>query len=138
MGEVEHHGLSIGLEWGLLGVSSLIALIGLWLAHRFYVANPEIPANLAVRFKPVFKLLLNKYYVDGLYDRLFVEPGKALARFCAQGVDQATIDGIIDGGAGLIVRGGAWLGRLQSGYIRHYAMAMFLGAIVVVAYLFLR
>jgi NADH-quinone oxidoreductase subunit L len=138
MGGVEHHGLSIGVEWGLLGISSLIALIGIWLAHRFYVINPEIPADLSVRFKSVFKLLLNKYYVDDLYDRLFVEPGKSLARFCAQGVDKTTIDGIIDGGAGLVVRCGAWLGRLQSGYIRHYAMAMFLGVIVVVAYFFLR
>jgi NADH-quinone oxidoreductase subunit L len=136
--EAIHHGLSLALEWGLLGVSSVVALLGIGLAYWFYVANPDIPAGLALRFKPLFKLLANKYFVDDLYDVLFVRPGKALARFLAQGVDKAAIDGIIDGGARLIARGGALLGRLQSGYIRHYALAMFLGAIVIVAYFFLR
>jgi len=132
------HGLSAGLEWGLLGTSSLIALLGIGLAYWFYVANPEVPAALATRFKPIFKLLINKYYVDDLYDALFVKPGKALARFCAQGIDVAAIDGVIDGGARLIAQGGALLGRLQSGYIRHYALAMFVGVIVLVSYFFLR
>jgi NADH-quinone oxidoreductase subunit L len=136
--EAAGHGLSLGLEWGLLGGSSLIALLGIGLAYWFYVANPDMPASLAVRFKPVFKLLANKYYVDDVYDALFVKPGIALARFCAQGIDKATIDGIIDGGARLMAQGGARLGRLQSGYIRHYALAMFLGVVVVVAYFFLR
>ena len=132
------HGLPVGLEWGLLGVSSVVALLGIGLAYWFYVANPEVPAGLATRFKPIFKLLVNKYYVDDLYDALFVKPGKALARFCAQGIDVTVIDGIIDGGARLIAQGGALLGRLQSGYIRHYALAMFLGVIVLVSYFFLR
>jgi NADH-quinone oxidoreductase subunit L len=73
-----------------------------------------------------------------VYDRLFVEPGKSLARLFAQGIDVAVIDGVIDGGARSIARGGAFLGRLQTGYIRNYALAMFLGVIVVVAYFFLR
>ena len=132
------HALSIGQEWGLLGVSSAIALLGIGLAYWFYVVNPAIPARLALRFKSVFKLLVNKYYVDELYDALFVEPGKALARFLAQGIDKAVIDGVIDGGARLIAEGGALLGRLQSGYIRSYALAMFLGVIVIVSYFFLR
>jgi NADH-quinone oxidoreductase subunit L len=136
--EVAHRGLSLGLEWGLLIASSLIALAGIGLAYWFYIANPQMPAGLAVSFKPAFKLLVNKYYVDEAYDRVFVRPGLVLARFLAQGIDKGIIDGIIDGGAWLIVQGGALLGRLQSGYIRHYALAMFLGAVVVVAYFFLR
>jgi NADH-quinone oxidoreductase subunit L len=135
-GEAAH--LSIGLEWGLLSASSVIALLGIGLAYWFYLAKRDIPADLAVRFKSAFKVLANKYYVDELYDTLFVKPGWAVARFFAHGVDKAAIDGIIDGGARLVVQGGALLGRLQSGYIRHYALAMFLGVIVVVAYFFLR
>lgn len=126
------------LEWSLLAVSSVVALLGIGLAGWFYAANPNLPANLAVRFKTAFKLLANKYYVDEVYDALFVRPGKALARFLADGIDRAVIDGVIDGGARLVVRGGALLGRLQSGYIPHYALAMFIGAIVVVAYFFLQ
>ena len=132
------HGLSVGLEWGLLSASSVIAFIGIGVAYWFYVANLEIPADLAVRFKSAFRVLVNKYYVDEAYDAVFVKPGRALARFCAQLVDVVVIDGIIDGGARLIAEGGALLGRLQSGYIRHYALGMFIGAIVIVAYFFLR
>ncbi len=140
IGETEavHHGLSAELEWRLLGLSSFVALLGIGLAYWFYVAKPDVPARLSVRLKPVFKLLVNKYYVDVVYDRLFVEPGKSLARLFAQGIDVTVIDGVIDGGAQLIAQGGAFLGRLQTGYIRHYALAMFLGVIVVVAYFFLR
>jgi NADH-quinone oxidoreductase subunit L len=135
--ELAQHGISFGLEWALLGASSLIALLGIGLAYWFYVASPEVPANLAVRFKSAFRLLINKYYVDDVYDAIFVEPGHALARFLARAIDKGLIDTVIDGGAWLITRGGALLGRLQSGYIRHYALAMFLGVIVVVAYFFL-
>jgi NADH-quinone oxidoreductase subunit L len=135
-GEAAH--LSIGLEAGLLTASSVIALLGIGLAYWFYVANRDVPANLAVRFKLAFKVLANKYYVDELYDAVLVRPGWALARFFARGIDRVVIDGIIDGGARLIAQGGALLARLQSGYIRHYALAMFLAAIVIVAYFFLQ
>jgi NADH-quinone oxidoreductase subunit L len=91
-----------------------------------------------VRFKSIFRVLANKYYVDELYDAVFVRPGRALARFLADGIDKTVIDGIIDGSAWLVSQSGALLARLQSGYIKHYALAMFLGAIVVVAYFFLQ
>jgi NADH-quinone oxidoreductase subunit L len=139
MGEGEAaHGLSLNLEWGLLTASSLVALLGIGLAYWFYVRNRDIPANLAVRFKSIFRVLANKYYVDEVYDAAFVRPGRALARFLADGIDKTVIDGIIDGSARLVSQGGALLARLQSGYIKHYALAMFLGAIVVVAYFFLQ
>jgi len=135
-GEAAH--LSIGLEAGLLTASSVIALLGMGVAYWFYVANRDVPANLALRFKSAFTLLANKYYVDEIYAAVFVKPGWALARFFARGIDKAVIDGIIDGGARLVAQGGALLARLQSGYIRHYALAMFLAAIAIVAYFFLQ
>jgi NADH-quinone oxidoreductase subunit L len=135
-GEAAH--LSINLEVGLLTASSVIALLGMGLAFWFYIRNPDVPANLAVRFKSAFKVLANKYYVDELYDAVFVRPGWAVARFFAGGIDKTVIDGIIDGGARLVAQGGGLLARLQSGYIRHYALAMFIAVIAVVAYFFLQ
>jgi NADH-quinone oxidoreductase subunit L len=135
-GEAAH--LSIGLEVGLLSASSIIALLGIGLALWFYIANPDVPANLAVRFKSAFRVLANKYYVDELYDAVFVKPGWAVARFFADGIDKSVIDGVIDGGARLVVQAGGLLARLQSGYIRHYALAMFIAVIAVVAYFFLQ
>jgi NADH-quinone oxidoreductase subunit L len=136
--EAAHSALSAGLEWSLLAFSAVVALLGIGLAYWFYVANAELPARLAVSLKSIFTLLVHKYYVDEIYHALFVRPGWALARFLARAVDRGLIDGVIDGGAQWIARGGALLGRLQSGYIRHYALAMFLGVIVVVSYFYLR
>jgi NADH-quinone oxidoreductase subunit L len=130
-------GLASGAEWALLGVSAAVALAGIGLAYWFYVARPDIPQRLAVTFRPLFTLLINKYYVDDLYDTLFVRSGKWLARVLAQGFDQVVLDGVIDGGAGLFVRGGAWLARMEDGHIPHYALAMFVGAVFMLAYLVL-
>jgi NADH-quinone oxidoreductase subunit L len=130
-------GLASGTEWALLGVSAVTALAGIGLAYWFYVARPDIPQRLAVTLRPLFTLLINKYYVDDLYDALFVRSGKWLARVLAQGFDKVVIDGVVDGGAGLFVRGGAWLARMEDGHIPHYALAMFVGAVFMIAYLVL-
>jgi NADH-quinone oxidoreductase subunit L len=129
---------SLRVEWVLLGISGVVALLGIGIAYWFYVARPDIPGRLAVTFKPVFKLLVNKYYVDDAYDFLFVKPGKRLAHFLEEGIDKTVIDGAVDGGARLVGQSGGWLVRLQTGYVRHYTLAMFVGAIIVVAYFLMR
>jgi NADH:ubiquinone oxidoreductase subunit 5 (subunit L)/multisubunit Na+/H+ antiporter MnhA subunit len=67
-----------------------------------------------------------------------VRSGKWLAMALAQGFDKVAIDGVIDGGAELFVRGGVWLARLEDGHIPHYALAMFVGAVFMLAYVVLR
>ena len=131
-------GVSPSVEWLLLIVSSVVGLLGIGLAYWFYVASPDIPGRLTLHFKGAFRLLVNKYYVDDLYDAVLIRPAKQLAGFLARGIDQKVIDGAIDGGARQIGRFGGRLGQLETGYIPHYALAMFLGAVALVAYFFLR
>ena len=131
-------GVSPGMEWLLLIVSSLVGIAGIGLAYWFYVASPDIPGRLTLHFKGVFRLLVNKYYVDDLYDAALIRPARRLAGFLAHSIDREVIDGAIDGGAHQIGRLGSRLGQLESGYIPHYALAMFLGTIALVAYFFLR
>ena len=135
---VEHH-LSFGVELGLLITSAIVAIGGIALAYFFYVVNPSIPQNLARRTRPLFSLLANKYYVDELYNVLFVQPGLNLAHGMAQGVDKLLIDSVlVDGSAKKIGWLGQQLSRLQSGYVRHYALATFIGVLIVISYFFLR
>jgi NADH-quinone oxidoreductase subunit L len=137
-GAEEHH-LAFATEVGLLATSAVVAIAGIALAYFFYVANPDIPQNLARRLRPIFVLLANKYYVDELYDFLFVKPTRILADGLSLGCDKAIIDGVLADG---LAKGIGWVGRmsnyLQSGYLRHYALATFMGVLVMLSYFFLR
>ncbi len=130
--------LTATAQWVLLGASSVVALLGIGLAYWFYVVRTDLPKRLAVAWRPVFTLLINKYYVDDAYDVVFVRGGKRLATLLAQGFDRIVIDGAVDGGARLFLRGGAWLAQFEDGHISHYALGMFTGAMLLVAYLVLR
>ncbi len=137
-GEVEPH-LSFGTELGLLSTSALVAVVGIALAYFFYVARPSIPQSLARSTHPIFSLLANKYYVDELYQAIFVKPALMLADGFTIGCDKLLIDGVlVDGTAKAVGWVGQRLSQLQSGYLRHYALATFIGVLVVISYFFLR
>ena len=69
-----HH--SAWLPYLMMVVSTAIAIAGIYLAYQMYIKKPEMPKKLAERFRLIYKLLLNKYYVDEIYDALFVNPIK--------------------------------------------------------------
>jgi NADH-quinone oxidoreductase subunit L len=137
--ESEHH-LAFYVEVTLLLTSSLVAIGGIVVAYIFYRRRPDIPQSLARSTRPVFALLANKYYVDEkVYGPSIVGPARKLAGAMAQGIDKFLIDSIlVDGTAKLV----GWLGRqtsyLQSGYLRHYLLATFIGVLFVVGYFFLQ
>jgi NADH-quinone oxidoreductase subunit L len=136
--EAEHH-LSFGTEVGLLSTSAVVAIAGIALAYFFYLARPSIPQNLARSLRPIYSLLANKYYVDELYQAIFVKPALLLAEGFAVGCDKLMIDGVlVDGLAKSVGWVGQLLGYLQSGYLRHYALATFIGVLVMISYFFLR
>ncbi len=116
----------------------VVGVSGIALAYILYSAAPQIPALLAARFRGLYQFLLNKWYFDELYDALFVRPAFRLGRSLWKGGDGAVIDGVgPDGIAAATVRIARDAGRLQSGYIFHYAFAMLIGIVVLVSwYLF--
>ena len=101
-----------GMELTLMAASVTVAFLGIFLATRFFQRHPEYPARLASSLRPVHQLLLRKYYVDEVYDAVFVR-GLALGGGDAlYAMDRHVIDGG-DGevGPGLGVNGVAWLTR---------------------------
>ena len=93
-------------EYELMAVSVLVALIGITLAWYFYLRRPTIPGRLAERSGGLYRLIYNKYYVDQIYDAMFVNRAKDL------GTTLGAFDvGIIDG---LGVNGVGWATRLAS------------------------
>jgi NADH-quinone oxidoreductase subunit L len=155
---------SPGVELGLMGLSLLIAIAGILLAHRFYVTSPEISDQLAERWAGAHQTLLNKYYVDELYDATIVSgtfvSGRGLWAFDRRVVDGAvngtgwlTIIGswfsgladthLVDGVVNLIGRtceeASFWFRRLQTGLVQNYALLMLFGIFAFVSiYLFVR
>ncbi|CAA7625832.1 NADH-quinone oxidoreductase subunit L [Magnetospirillum sp. UT-4] len=107
---------------------TVVAVSGIVLAYILYAVAPSIPAMLARSFNGVYLFLLNKWYFDELYDYLFVKPAFKLGRGFWQGGDGALIDGVGPDGVAAATREIARkVGRLQSGFLYHYAFAMLIG-----------
>ncbi len=149
-------------EIAMAALSLAIALLGIGLAYLFYIKRPDLPSRLADKAQGVYRLLLNKYWVDELYQAIFVDFGKRFCRFL-WGVDARVVDGAVNGSSWLTMRlsalsawndlkivdglvnaiadliqgGSVTLRRLQTGAIQNYILAMTLGILgIVVFYLF--
>ncbi|MEX0808063.1 MAG: NADH-quinone oxidoreductase subunit L [Dongiaceae bacterium] len=117
-----------------------VALSGIGVAWIFYIRRPDLPGRLAVRFRGIYLFLLNKWYFDELYDAIFVRPAKWLGYGLWRGGDGALIDGLGPDGVAALTRDLARrAGRMQSGYLYHYAFAMLIGVVALLTwYLFAR
>jgi NADH-quinone oxidoreductase subunit L len=102
-----------------------VALIGIGIAWLAYMANPEVPAIVARRFRGLYLFLYNKWYFDELYDALFVRTAHILGYGLWKQGDGAIIDGVGPDGVAAAARNlAARASRLQTGYLYHYAFAM--------------
>ena len=130
---------SLAAAENIHGVLEFLPLIagglGIVTAYLCYSIEPDIPARLAMQYRSLYQFLLNKWYFDELYDRLFVRnafslgeglwktgDGRIIDRFGPDGVANATID---------LAREAS---RLQTGYLYHYAFAMLIGVVALVTW----
>jgi NADH-quinone oxidoreductase subunit L len=123
---VHHEG-----EGLVMGLSIAAAVGGLLFARHLYLKAPAVPERLAAQFRGLYQLFLNKYWVDEIYDALFVRPIKRLSdAFLWAIVDVKGIDGAVNGTAHTTLRWGDRLRKLQTGLAPLYAFAMVLGLVV--------
>ena len=93
-------------EYLLMVLSVAVGAFGIWLAYNWYIKRPEVPGKIAAASPFLYRLLYNKYYVDQIYDAMFVNRMKDLA------LTLGSFDvGIING---LAVDGSGWLTRVSS------------------------
>jgi NADH-quinone oxidoreductase subunit L len=119
---------SDGAEWLGLAVGGTIALVGVAVAFLAYLRRPGVTLGLRDRLAPVHTFLANKWYFDELLDALFVRPGRRFASFGRVVVESALVQGLLVGGTSGVVRAGTAFARsIQSGYLRAYALLLFLG-----------
>jgi len=124
----------------VMGTSVLFAGAGFLLAYLGYVKFTGLPSRLAEYFRGTYQLLVNKYYVDEVYDWLFVRPVRRGSEvFLWRIADDAAIDGLlVNGSAQATVGAGNLLRRIQSGNLRSYATWVLLGAVLWLGYILLR
>jgi len=123
------------LELTLMAVSSGIAIAGIAVACFIWVMRRELAASMARSLAPIHRLLLNKYYVDEVYDASVVHPLSAVSREGLwRAVDIGLIDGAVNGVATFVDRSAGVLRRLQTGSVRSYASSLFVGVVLVLGY----
>ncbi|HWP83637.1 MAG TPA: NADH-quinone oxidoreductase subunit L [Terriglobia bacterium] len=125
-------------EWFATGVSLAVSVAGIALAWLFYVRRPELPARCAAQFRGLYGLVANKYYVDELYNFLFVRPlVLGASEVLWKGVDVAAIDGAVNAVARRTRRLGDAARRMQSGNLRSYAGWVALGSVALIVFMVL-
>jgi len=134
----EGGGHSATLESVFMAISVVIAGLGIFIAYLCYVKNPAFPERAAQEWKRLYKLVYNKYYVDEIYQVLFVNSFKWVGRALWKGVDEFVIDGTINGIAYCIGLISGAVRKMQTGVVQNYAFSMIIGGIVLVAYYIVR
>ena len=113
-------------------VAMVLGFVSAWV---FYIKNTDLPKKLAAQQHHLYYFLLNKWYFDELYDVIFVRPAMWLGTILWKKGDGSIIDGALNGLAMTIV---PWftklVGRAQSGYLFHYAFAMFVGLSAIITW----
>ena len=123
------------LELALMGISTIVAAGGIGLAAFFFLMRRDAAACVAERFAGLHRVLLNKYYVDEIYDATILKPVEIASeeglwkRVDARGIDGA-VNGVGEafGGLALVLR------RAQTGSVRAYAGSLLLGVVVILGY----
>jgi len=150
---VQAHG--IAQEIILLTLSTTVAVAGVYFGIVFYGKRPQLPEKVAARFKRLYRLLVHKYYVDEVYQNLFVRPllklVSIIGRFDLQGIDAVVgrssrltatlsflvgwedlkvVDGAVNGLAVIIQKWGTRMRQLQTGHVQHYLYSAATGACI--------
>jgi NADH-quinone oxidoreductase subunit L len=111
------------------------SIVGIVLAYVLYIRLPGIPFLLAWRLKPAYDLLLNKYYIDQLYDLVVTRPLFWISdNVLNRAIDSYAIDGVAEGAGLAVETSGQVARRAETGNVQHYAFVYLLGALGIVAY----
>jgi NADH-quinone oxidoreductase subunit L len=115
----------------LVWTSAGVGMLGILISWIFYVRAPELPGKFATALGGLYRLVLDKYRIDELYDTLIVRPLVVGSRAVLwRGMDAGVIDGAVNG-VGTRARGmGAVMRLAQSGYIRSYAAWVVFGSVL--------
>ncbi|MFI4983694.1 MAG: NADH-quinone oxidoreductase subunit L [Rickettsiales bacterium] len=109
-------------------------IVGISTAFLMYIISPRLPEQLYGKAKGIYTILLNKWYVDELYEAVFINPSKRLGRFLWKIIDNVFIDGMPNGAAAITQSFSRFTSYIQTGFIYHYAFVMLLGLVCIITW----
>jgi NADH-quinone oxidoreductase subunit L len=129
------HGVGQFMAHGVMALPFWLAISGIIVAWVLYIKKPELPDVIASWFKPIYTLLLNKYYFDELYQFVFARGARAVGNLLWKIGDIKLIDGLAVNGSARVV---GWVSsivrQMQTGYVYHYAFAMIIGLFMLITF----
>lgn len=132
----ESHG-SAALEWSLMGTSTAIMIIMSLFAITLYKSGPQGGDAIAQSAGGLYRLILDKWRIDELYQAVIIEPLKKLGDAFFKVGDRAIIEGIINEGPRGIYLVTSVLSDIQSGLVRNYLKLVFVAMIALGAWIFI-
>ncbi len=123
------------IEFFLMVASLVFSLIGIYIAYIFYIKRRELPSKLASSLKPAYGLLLHKYFVDEIYQKLIVKPLLYLSEsILFKIIDVFIIDGAVNGIARITEAFSKESRKIQTGNSKAYAIYIVIGIILILAF----
>jgi NADH-quinone oxidoreductase subunit L len=133
-GATAAHEGSVPTEILVTVLTLVVVAVAIYWAYARYGRTAAMGAPSAAEQGFFYRLSLNKYYIDEIYDYLIVRPFTACSRFFAEFLDPRVIDGAVNGVAA-VARGLSWVWcGLQTGNVQHYAMGLLVGTLALLAY----
>jgi NADH-quinone oxidoreductase subunit L len=124
-------GISTSTKWALGAADALLAVVGVLVASRLWLRTWQRP-----ELEPAF--LASSWRLYDVYDWMVSKPAQALANFTSSVVEARVIDGAVNAVGTLTRWSGSQLRRLQTGYVRNYALGIAFGAVVLLGYMVVR
>jgi NADH-quinone oxidoreductase subunit L len=124
-------------EYSLIGATVVLLLLIILIARRYYVVNKQLPETDASQLKGIVKLIYNKYYVDEIYDFLFVKPYTFISVKLYSWIEKNVIDLIVNTTGAFAIWVGSQSKRVQTGNTGLYLFIMVFGVIFMLLYLIL-
>ncbi|HJT59386.1 MAG TPA: NADH-quinone oxidoreductase subunit L [Ktedonobacteraceae bacterium] len=121
---------SLGLQWVSTGLSIAVALLGILGAWALYRQGFQYKENK----NPAYQLVLHKYYIDELLILVLIRPVQWIGRMASNLLEGDLLDGGSRGVAWILGGSSGLLRRLQTGYMRNYALAILLGVVLIILY----
>ena len=136
-----HHAIALheGKHQYLPFIQTLIikssVAIGVMFAALIYFYKNHLSKSLAHNLDPLYSISLNKWYIDELYNSIFIKPYFYFANLFWKKGDENIIDGYGPNGVAKIVfLSSNYLSRFQSGYLYHYAFVMLGGLVIILTW----
>ncbi len=135
LNEIKHEAIPL---WFLL-ITPILVSVSIPISYYLYILKPKILEEFKNTNRPLYNFLLNKWYIDELYEKVFVRPSKKIGSFFWKKGDIGIIDKFgPDGISKLVKIISNKTGRLQTGFIYDYAFVMLLGLSILLTYLILK